>query len=100
MLIVKIDAFNGFHTSEFQSGREQCWKDGYIEVPKKLENKFEISKGYCDLNIKEGILVDIIPHPEREPEDNDSSRSEMDDILSLLIDQEYRLTLMELGVNN
>ena len=98
MIIVKIDSTDGFHTSECQSGRTQCWKEGYIEIPRNLENKFLLSKGYCELIFKEGVLEDIVPRPEHVTK-NTSHTSEIDDIYTMLIDQEYRLTLVELGVN-
>ena len=99
MLIVKIDAVDGFHSSEFQNGRIQCWKDGYIEVPLNLKNKFMDSKGYCDLIIKNDVLIDVIPSPNRVTSNSNRQNSEIDAIYAMLIEQEYKLTLLELGVN-
>ena len=62
MYIIKIEATdNGLHHIESQSHREECWLDGYIEVPTKLESKVMGSKGYCNLVIENNVLVDIIP---------------------------------------
>lgn len=99
MLIVKIDAVDGFHSSEFQNGRTQCWKDGYIEVPLNLKNKFLDSKGYCDLIIKNGVLIDVIPSPDRIISNSNRPSNEIDVIYTMLIEQEYKLTLLELGVS-
>ena len=99
MLIAKIKDDNGFHSSEFQEGRNICWVDGYIEVPKHLENTFILSKGFCDLIIKDGVLTDIVPRPDYEPEIEPNVLTREDEIEALLIDQEYRLTLLELGVS-
>lgn len=66
MLIVKIKDDNGFHPSEFQNDRNECWMEGYIEVPKDLESALVSSKGFCDLVIKEGVLTDVVPRMDRE----------------------------------
>lgn len=99
MLIVQIDAKNNFHSFESQSNRAECWMEGYIEVPKELEIKLITSKGYCDLIIEEGVLKNILPRPEYIPIDEEKGETtELDDINAILIDQEYKLTLLELGV--
>lgn len=69
MLIIKIEANeDGSHLIQSQSHREECWLDGYIEVPTKLENKAMGSKGYCNLVIENDVLVDIIPSETPETE--------------------------------
>ena len=98
MTIIKIESTNGFHLIESQSHRHTCWLDGYITVPSHLEDIVWASGGYCDLTIEDGVLTGItpterpvepIPEPIIDPEDDRDS---------MLIDHEYRLTLIELGV--
>ena len=96
MLIVKIKADKGFHPSEFQSGRTRCWLDGYVEVPKNLERMFMGSKGYCDLVIEDGALINIIPRPDYEPKAPQED-FEVSPIEQLRADIDY-LALMS-GVN-
>ena len=72
MLIVKIEANEGFHSSEFQNGRTKCWLDGYVEVPESLKTAFMASRGFCDLVIEDGILTNIIPNPDYKPDEESS----------------------------
>lgn len=60
MTIIKIDALeSGYHPIEMQCPCDHCWLEGYIAVPPELEQKAWESKGYCDLVIEDGILIDI-----------------------------------------
>lgn len=71
MVIIKIQSTEaGQHIIQSQSGRTECWMDGYIAVPEHLEAKAWKTLGWCDLDIRDGVLVDIIPtaRPEPEPE--------------------------------
>ena len=96
MLIVKIDSNDGFHPSEFQYGRVRCWKDGYIEVPKNLEDVLMDTKGYCDLVVDGEALINVIPQPDREPKISEED-FEVTAIEQLRADIDY-LALMS-GVN-
>ena len=99
MLIVKIDGKNNFHTFEFQSQRDSCWIEGYIEVPESLEDILVDSNGFCDLIIENGILADIIPRPDCKPNTIITVLTREDEVDAMLIEQEYKLTLLELGVS-
>lgn len=100
MLIVKIDAVDNLHYFEFQSGRNECWLDGYVEVPKSLEHNLITSQGYCDLVIEDGLLKNIIPRLEYMPVEIESNEViTLNEINAMLVDQEYRLTMLEAGVN-
>ena len=71
MTIIKIDSLkNGQHPIESQSERKICWLDGYIAVPIHLEAKVWETLGWCDLDIRDGVLVGITPteRPDPEPE--------------------------------
>ena len=99
MVIVKIDGENNFHPFEFQSHRDKCWLQGYIEVPNKFERVLIESNGFCDLVIEDGVLTNIIPRPDCKPDTPLNSLTREDEIEALLVEQDYRLTLIELGVN-
>lgn len=99
MIIVKVDSENNFHPFESQTGRDECWIDGYIQVPKTLERALENSGGFCDLFIENGALVDIIPRLDCKLDIPPAPLTREDEIDALLIEQEYRLTLLELGVS-
>ena len=98
MVIVEIEAKNGIHSIESQPHRNNCWRDGYIEVPKKLEVILVASKGYCDLVIENGILKNIIPRFDDIPEEFNNSRTAQDDTDAMLIDLACRVALLESGV--
>ena len=60
MTIVKIKSRDGMHDIESQFHRIKNWMgDEWIEVPEKLIDK--LNDGYCDLSIKDGVLIDIMP---------------------------------------
>ncbi|MCI8478998.1 MAG: toxin-antitoxin system toxin subunit [Oscillospiraceae bacterium] len=85
------------HGLQSQSHRTENWMgEEWIEVPPQLEQAVWDCCGYCTLDIQDGKLVGVTPvdrPPEPEPEPTPE-----EDLAGLLIDQEYRLTLLELGV--
>lgn len=98
MLIIQREAQGepGFHPFQSQSHRTECWLEGYVEVPTHLADKVMASGGWCDLTLEDGILMEVTPTAPPEQEslpDPEADRDEM------LIDLEYRLTLLELGVD-
>lgn len=102
MLIIQIAALeSGQHPIQSQSGRKTCWLPGYIEVPGHLEREVWACLGWCDLTIKGGKLTGITPHtipePEPAPEPEPTAQEDTD---AMLVDHEYRLTLVELGVTS
>lgn len=65
MLIIKIkETDNNLHHFQSQSHRTECWIDGYIAVPKELESIVYSCRGYCELIIENGVLVNVMPHTE------------------------------------
>ena len=71
MTITKISNNDtGQHELQSQSGRTECWLDGWIAVPDHLEAMAWETLGWCDLDIQDGVLVGITPpeRPEPEPE--------------------------------
>lgn len=63
MTIIKVQPVFGtqLHLVQTQSHREECWEEGYIEVPENLERKVMDCYGFCDLVIANGALVDVVP---------------------------------------
>ena len=97
LTIIQVDAMeSGMHGLQSQSGRTECWLEGWIAVPEELEAEVWASGGWCDLTIQDGVLVAITPterpaEPEPEP-------TAQEDAEAMLVDHEYRLTLLELGI--
>ena len=88
-MIIKIEANgNGQHLFQSQSHRTECWIEGYIEVPKSLENIVIESRGYCELTIKDEVLVDVMSHPEWIPDVSPlgpNTEPSINDILNTLL---------------
>ena len=55
-----------------QSHRTVCWLEGWVAVPPELEQVAWDCRGYCELELEEGVLVGLtptsMPQPEPEPE--------------------------------
>ena len=74
MTIIEINAReDGGHGLQSQSGRTECWLEGWITVPEELEAAAWACRGYCTLTIEDGVLTGLTPtdpppDPETEPE--------------------------------
>lgn len=65
--IIEINAReDGGHGLQSQSGRKECWLEGWIAVPNELRGRVWDCLGYCNLRIENGVLVDVeeVPRPE------------------------------------
>ena len=101
MLIISLEqTAAGRHQFESQSHREECWLEGYAAVPVQMEETVMSCMGYCDVTIADGVVTAVEPHPERipVPEPVPAQPTAQDDTDAMLIDHEYRLTLLELGL--
>lgn len=70
LTIIKLEADGqGRHDIQSQSHRTECWEEGYIAVPPRLEADVWACMGWCELVIDEetGALTDIIPAEKPEP---------------------------------
>lgn len=70
LTIIKLDADGqGRRDIQSQSHRTECWEEGYIAVPPRLEADVWACMGWCELVIDEetGVLTDIIPGEKPEP---------------------------------
>lgn len=62
MLIMQIEPQeSGQHSLQSQSGRTECWLEGWVEVPAELESKVWGCLGYCGLVMEGEALVDVTP---------------------------------------
>ena len=61
-IIEKAARADGGHALESQSHRTENWMGpGWIEVPPHLEGKAWDCCGYCELDIRDGKLADLVP---------------------------------------
>ena len=60
MTIIQIEPLEtGQHPIQSQSHRHSCWLEGWIAVPKNLEQKVWDSLGYCNLIIENNKLIAV-----------------------------------------
>ena len=96
-IIEKTAGPDGAHRLQSQSHRTHNWMgDGWLEVPARIEPDVWACGGYCELNVENGALTGIIPGGKPAPV---PSPTEEEDTGAMLVDHEYRLTLLELGVS-
>ncbi len=88
MMIIKIEATEtGLHLIQSQSHRPECWLDGYIEVPKELENEVMQCNGYCDLTIEDEVLIGIMARPDLIPTEEEIIKEPTaDELLNALLE--------------
>ena len=82
MTIIEINAReDGGHGLQSQSGRTECWLEGWIAVPEELEAAAWACRGYCTLTIEEGVLTGLTPtDPPPEPEPTPSLDERVDEL--------------------
>ena len=86
------------HEVEGINGATENWyDDGWAIVPEELEQMAIKSCGFCELVFDDGgNLIDIILT--EKPEPSTPEPTEAEDTAAMLVDHEYRLTLLELGI--
>ncbi len=68
LTIIEIEArADGGHGLQSQSRRTECWLEGWIAVPPELEQAVWDCRGYCTLDIQDGVLVGLTPGEAPEP---------------------------------
>lgn len=98
MLIIEITPLhNGAHRN--QSGIFIRPPGGWAVVPPALEAEAQTYLPFIDLTVEDGKIIGVargvIPEPEPEPAPEPTPQEDAD---AMLVDHEYRLTLLELGV--
>ena len=86
LTIIELQAReDGGHGVQSQSGREACWLEGWVAVPEALAETVWNCGGYCDLELREGVLVGVTPrerpeveHGEPEPTETERLRADLD----------------------
>lgn len=87
LTIIEIEArADGGHGLQSQSHRTECWLEGWIAVPPQLEKVAWDCCGYCELDIRNGVLVGLTPGqvpepgsaPEAEPTELERLRADLD----------------------
>ena len=77
LTIIQIAALEtGQHPIQSQSGRTECWEDGWIAVPPELEQAVWDCLGYCELEITDGVLTGVMPAEVPPPPAEEPSQEE------------------------
>lgn len=81
LTIIEINARqDGGHGLQSQSGRTECWLEGWIAVPEELTGTVWACGGYCTLDIRNGVLAGVtpgeIPAPEPSAQEQITARKE------------------------
>lgn len=96
MKIIEIAALdNGAHRN--QSSSTTTIPDGWAVIPDSMiiPDTFPFVDIIVEGNVVTKMTEGIVPEPQPEP---DPEPTAQDDVDAMLIDHEYRLTLLELGV--
>ncbi len=97
LTIIEIAAReDGGHGLQSQSGRTECWEDGWIAVPDELVDAANACCGYCRLDIRDGGLVGLTPTampepPAPEPTEEDKLREQVAALEGQLTDTQLAL---------
>ncbi len=89
LTIIELNARpDGGHGLQSQSGRTECWLEGWVAVPKELEQAVWECGGYCELTVEEGVLTAVTPteqpaQPEPEPTEEEQLRADVDYLAAL-----------------
>ena len=101
--VISKETFGDYNVRDIQlntAWNRNPYGDDYAVVPDDMVESIMATRGFCDIELNEdGTSVVGFTEQERPdiPEDAEEP-SPMDDIQSMVIDQEYRLTLLELGL--
>ena len=85
LTIIELEARpDGGHGLQSQSGRQECWLEGWVAVPEALRRTVWDCAGYCELTLnREGNLTAVTPiarpePPEPEPTGEEKLRADVD----------------------
>ncbi len=88
LTIIEIEAReDGGHGLQSQSHRTECWLEGWVAVPPQLEKAAWDCRGYCQLDIQDGVLVDLTPG--QAPEQAPAAEMEPTELERLRADVDY-----------
>ncbi|MCM1230069.1 MAG: toxin-antitoxin system toxin subunit [Ruminococcus flavefaciens] len=102
LTIIEIAAReDGCHGMQSQSGRTECWMEGWIAVPAEMCDAIWETKGYCELDIQDGVLVGFTPiaMPAALTDDLPVEPTEVEKLAARVDELEARLAALENGGN-
>ena len=102
--VISINTYGEHEMHDIQTNSgwvKNPYDTGYAVVPDTMVQDILETKGFCDitLNKDKTEVVSFVAREIPEPEPITPEPTPQDDIDAMMIDHEYRLTLLELGVN-
>jgi hypothetical protein len=102
--IIKIESNQNGSRTPVQSWIAETAPDGFAIFPEDMVTTFNNANGFVNITVENGVVVSITENKEAKtaweaiPKPVPVPTAE-EDMTAMLVDQEYRLTLIELGVN-
>ena len=103
LCVISIETYGDYAVHDIQTN--SAWTENpyndYAVVPDDMVEDIMNTRGFCDivLNDEGSEVISFIAREIPEPKPIESEPTAEDDIDAMLVDHEYRLTLLELGVN-
>lgn len=107
MYIIKLNAQSNGGRPPLQTWQEETAPDGYALCPEEFHSVFYSTSpaGFVNITVEDGVVTEMTVNQEALdayvaslPPKAEEEPSEQDDIDAMLVDQEYRITMLELGI--
>lgn len=107
MYIIKLEPFNDGARPPLQTWQRETAPDGYALCPEEFHSVFYSTTpaGFVDIAVDDGKVTEMTVNQEAldayvaaHPPKAEKEPSVQDDIDAMLVDQEYRITMLELGI--
>lgn len=100
--VISIDTFGDHEVHDIQTNThwtENPYAEGYVVVPDEMVVGIKKTKGYCDIVVNED-MTELISYKARKIPAKKPKLTTQDDLLAMMVDHEYRVTLteVEMGV--
>ena len=103
--VISKATYGEYETHDIQTNSgwfENPYGDAFAVVPDDMVEDIMATKGYCDITLNDDG-TEVVSFTAREipviETPTNTEPTPQDDIDAMMIDHEYRLTLLELGVN-
>ena len=95
--VISIDTFGDHQVHDIQTNTrwtENPYAEGYVVVPDEMVVGIKATKGYCDIIVNED-KGELISYTARKIPAKTPKLTTQDDLLAMMVDHEFRITLME-----
>lgn len=101
--VISKSGFGDYNSHDIQTNSgwfENPYGETYAVVPDDMVQDILETRGFCDITLNDDgtEVVSFVAREIPEPEPIEVEPTAEDDVDAMLVDHEYRLTLLELGV--